>query len=41
MKLSYRDRSDHVQSVTRTKKDNDVTDYTGVVYVENETDLSW
>ena len=40
MKLSYRDRSDHVQSVTRTKKDNDVTNRIGLVYAKNNIELS-
>ena len=40
MKLSYSDRSDRVQFVTKTKQNNDVTDCIGVVYVETETKLS-
>ena len=41
MKLSYHDQSVQVWSVTKTNRDNDVTDHTSAVYVENETELSW
>ena len=41
MKLSYRDRSDRVLYVTKTKQDNDVTNCTCEVYTENDTKLSW
>ena len=27
--------------MTKTKQDNDVTNLTGVVYAENDNDLSW
>ena len=39
--LSYRDRLDRVSSVKKTKQDNDMTDYTSVVYIENDTEMSW
>lgn len=38
--LHYSDQSDLVPTVMKTRKDNDVTDHTIVVYVENETKLS-
>ena len=41
MKLRCRDRLDQVKSMTKTILDNDVTDRKIVVYVENETELSW
>ena len=40
MKLSYRDRSERVRSVIKTRQDNDVTNRIGLVYVENNTKLS-
>ena len=40
-KLNYRDRSNHMQFVMKTRQDNDLTDYTGAIYDENETKLSW
>ena len=30
-----------VQSVTKTRQDNDITNYIGVVYDKNVTELSW
>ena len=30
-----------VHFVTKTKEDNDVTNHTGAVYVENDTKISW
>ena len=41
MIINYRDQSDRVQSITKTTQDDDVTDHTGVVYTENNTELSW
>ena len=40
MLMNYRDLSNWVQSVTKTKQDNDVTNHTGVVYAENNIELS-
>ena len=40
MKLSYRDRSKQVQSVTKTRQDNDMTDRTGTIHAKNENELS-
>lgn len=40
LKLNYRDRSDRVQTMKKTRKDNDVIDHSGAVYVENETEFS-
>lgn len=40
MKLSCYDRSDQVASMIKTRHDNDVTDYTGAIYIENEIDYS-
>ena len=39
MKLTCHDRSDRVSSVMKTKQDNDMTDRTGAVYVETNTEL--
>ena len=38
-KLSCLDQSDLVQSMTKTKQDNDVTNHINVIYAENETKL--
>lgn len=38
--LNCQDQLDRVQSVTKTKQDNEVTDHIGVVYAKNETKLS-
>ena len=40
MKLSYRYWLDRVQSRTKTKQDNNMTNRIGLVYVEIETELS-
>lgn len=40
-KLSYRNRSDWVQFVTKTREDNGVTNSMSLVYVEIDTELSW
>ena len=40
IKLSYRDRSNQEQHVTKTKQDNDVIDRTGTVYTKNYSKLS-
>ena len=36
MMLSYEDRSDSVQSMTKTRYENDVTNHIGPLYVEKE-----
>ena len=36
-KLNYCDRSDRVQSMTKTKKNNGVTIHVGMAYDENQT----
>lgn len=41
MILNFHNRSNWVQSVIKTRQDNDVTDRIGVHYVENKTELSW
>ena len=41
MKLSCHYRSDRVPFVKKTRQDNDVTNRTGAVYVENDIELSW
>ena len=41
MKLSYHDQLNEVSSETKTKQDNNVTNCIGVVYVKNDTALSW
>ena len=38
-KLSYYDRSDWVQFVTKTRQDKDVTNRIGLVYFETEPEL--
>ena len=39
--LNYYDWSDRVSNVMKTKQDYDVIDRTGIIYAENETQLSW
>ena len=39
--MKYHDLLNWVQFVTKTREDNDMTDHTGAVYVENDTKLSW
>ena len=39
--MNYRDQSDGVSFVMKTKHDNDVTEHRGVMYVKNDTKLSW
>ena len=41
MKLSYRDRSDRVQNMTKTRQDNNTTNCICAVYNENDIELSW
>ena len=41
MKLNYHDWSDHVQSMMKTKQDNDMTDHIGLVYAKIKTELLW
>ena len=40
MKLSCHDQLDQVQFMTKIRKDNDVFDHIGLVYVEIEIELS-
>ena len=40
-KLNYKDLFDRVQSVMKTRQDNNMIDRTDVVYAKNEIDLSW
>ena len=40
-KLSYHDWSDWVLFVMKTRQDNDMTKHIGVVYAENDIELSW
>ena len=37
-KLSYHDWSDRVQSMMKTKQDNDMTDRIGLVHIETENE---
>ena len=39
MILSCRDQSNHVQSMTKTRWNNEVTDRTGLVYTKFEIEL--
>ena len=41
MKLRYRDWSDCVRFVTKTRDDNDMIDHISLVYAEIETELLW
>lgn len=40
-KLNYHAWFDKVRYMTKTRQDNDMTDSTGVVYIDIEIDLSW
>ena len=40
MKSTCPDRSNQVQSVAKTKKDNDMIDHTRAILAEKETELS-
>ena len=40
-KLSFHERSNQVRSVIKTRQDNNVTHSRSLVYVENNTELSW
>ena len=39
--LNSEDRSNNVRYMTKTRQDNDLIDHTSMLYVENETELSW
>lgn len=41
MILNFRDQSDQVPTMTKTKQDNYMTNYTNTVYFKNETELPW
>lgn len=41
MKLSYLDRLDQLQFVMKTRQDIDMIDRIGMIFVENDTELSW
>ena len=41
MTLNCHDQLNRVQFVTKTSQDNNMIDHWGLVYVENETELSW
>ena len=41
MKLNYYDQSDGVQSMMKTRHDNDVIDHIGAIYTEIGTELWW
>lgn len=40
MIMNYRERLNQVQSVMKTREDNEVTDRIGTVYVKNDIELS-
>ena len=40
MKLNFHDQSNKVWSMTKSKQENDLIDYTSAVYIEIETKLS-
>ena len=40
-KQNCQDLFDWVQYVMKTRQDNDVIDYTGLVYTKKETELLW
>ena len=37
--MNYHDRFDQVQSIMKTREDNNMTNRTGEVYVENDIEL--
>ena len=39
--LNFHDRSNQVSTITKTRQEHYMSDRTGAVYVENETELSW
>ena len=39
LKLNYRDLSNQVWPMMKTRQDNDVTNRTGMIYTENNTDI--
>ena len=41
MKLRYHDQSDRVLSVIETRKNNNVTEHTSAIYIENNIKLLW
>ena len=41
MILNYRDLLDRLQSMINTRHDNNMTNHIGVIYVRNDTELSW
>ena len=41
MKQNFRDWSSSVSYMTKMIEDNYMSDHTGVVYIENDTKLSW
>ena len=40
-KLNYQNLSNRVQSVAKTRQDNDMVDCTSAIYAEKETELSY
>ena len=40
MVMNYRDRSNQVPTMMKTRYENYVTDHIDAIYAENETDLS-
>lgn len=40
-KLNFHDISNRLQSMTKIRHDNDMTNYIGIVYPKIETELSW
>ena len=41
MELNCHGQSNSVQTMTKSRQDNNVTDHTGALYAKNETELSW
>ena len=41
MIMNCGDRSNRVQSITKTREDNNVIDRIGAVYAKNDTELWW
>ena len=39
--MTYHDRLDRMESMMKTREDNDVIDHIGVVYIKNDTKLLW
>lgn len=39
--MTCHDQLDRVESIMKTREDNNITDRTSVVYIKNDTELLW